>query len=280
MREKLFKSILMLCASMSIVSVIVMTVFILFQGIPFFESYNFFSFLSGKVWQPLNGIYGILPFILGSMLVTIAAVLFALPVSLGCSLAMAEYAPRWLAGLIRPVIELLAGIPSVIYGFFGMMVIVPLLRSILGGSGYSLLAASIILGIMILPTLVNISEDSLRAVPRDYREASLALGANKWQTIKYVVLPNAKSGIWAAIILGIGRAIGETMAVIMVAGNATNIPGSILVPGRTLTGNIALEMAYAAGMHQKSLFATGITLFIFIIIINLVLAMRRKGVVQ
>ena len=277
MKEKIIRNLFFICASVGILSVIVMTTFIFIQGIPFFDLYGLTSFLTGRVWEPANNIFGILPFIMGSILVTLGAVVISLPVSLSCALALAEYAPRSVASKIRPVIELLAGIPSVIYGFFGMMVIVPFLRNTLGGSGFSLFAASIILAIMILPTLVNITEDSLRAVPKEFREGSLALGATKWQTIKLIILPTAKRGIMAAIMLGIGRAIGETMAVIMVAGNSTNIPKNLMVPGRTMTGNIALEMAYASGVHQQSLFATGITLFCFILTINILMAMKRRG---
>lgn len=275
-KERIIKYIFLLCASAGIISVAFMTVFIFSQGLPFFENRGLVEFLSGRVWQPLNGKFGILPFILSSIFVTATSVLIALPISIGTALTLAEYTPGRIAALIRPGIELLAGIPSVIFGFFGMMVIVPYLRVSLGGSGFSLLAASIILSIMITPTLVNISEDSMRAVPREYRDASLSLGATKWQTIKGVVLPTAKNGIWTAVILGIGRAVGETMAVIMVAGNATNMPNSLMVPGRTLTGNIVLEMAYASGEHQQSLFATGIILFIFIMAVNIMLAFRRR----
>lgn len=279
-KEIIVKYTLMLCASAGIISVAFITVFIFSQGLSFFDNNNLLDFLTGRVWQPLNGIFGILPFIVGTVLVTITSVLISLPISIGAALALAEYAPAKAASLIRPGIELLAGIPSVLFGFFGMMVIIPFLRIHLGGSGFSLFAASLILAIMILPTLVSISEDSLRAVPREYREASLSLGATKWQTIKWVVLPSAQNGIWAAVILGVGRAIGETMAVIMVAGNATNLPNSLFAPGRTLTGNIALEMAYASGEHQQSLFATGITLFFFIMLINLFLAYKRRRIAE
>src|SRR5690554_4575288 len=267
-KEKAFKYLFMICASAGVISITIMTIFIFSQGLGFFDNNNLINFFFGKVWQPLKGIYGIFPFILGSVLVTITSVLISLPISVATALAMSEYAPRKVAGLIRQGVELLAGIPSVIFGFFGMMVLVPFLRISFGGSGYSLFAASVILAIMILPTLVNISADSLRSVPPEYREASLSLGATKWQTIKRMVLPSAKRGIWTAVVLGIGRAIGETMAVIMVVGNATNIPESLLAPARTLTGNIALEMGYASGEHQQALFATGIVLFVFIMLIN------------
>lgn len=274
--ERVIKYTLLVCASAGIISVVFMTVFILSQGLPFFENNGLLKFLGGRVWQPLNGKFGILPFILGSVIVTFISVAISLPISIGTALTLAEYAPGRISALIRPGIELLAGIPSVIFGFFGMMVIVPYLRTALGGSGFSLLAAALILAVMIIPTLVNITEDSLRAVPREYREASLSLGATKWQTIKWVILPAAKNGVWTAVVLGIGRAVGETMAVIMVAGNATNIPASPLAPGRTLTGNIVLEMAYASGEHQQALFATGIVLFVFIMLINSLLVFKRR----
>jgi phosphate transport system permease protein len=280
MKEKIIKNFLFLCAAVGIISVIIMVTFIFIQGLPFFDSYSVTAFLRGNRWDPERSYFGILPFIFGSVLVTMGAVTMALPIGIASALALSEYSSYKIASKIRPVIELLAGIPSVIYGFFGMMVIVPWLRNILGGSGYSLFAASIILSIMLLPTLINITEDALKSVPKEFREGSLALGATKWQTIKYIIIPTAKSGIWTAIILGIGRAIGETMAVIMVAGNSTNLPRSILVPGRTLTGNIALEMAYASGVHQKSLFATGIVLLFFMIIINIFMTFKRRGVVR
>ena len=213
-----------------------------------------------------------------SVLVTLGAMVIGVPLGLSCAIVLAEFSPKRLKMVLKPTLELLAGIPSVVYGFLGVIWLVPLIRNYLGGPGLSLLAASIILGIMILPTVISISIDALTAVPDLYRDGSLALGATRWQTVSRVVLPAAASGIITAVILGMGRAIGETMAVIMVAGNALQIPTSILDPVRTLTSNIALELGYAAGRHREALFATGIVLFIIIMILNLsaTLITRRR----
>ncbi len=193
---------------------------------------------------------------------------FRVLLALACAIVLAEFSPPYLTRILKPTIELLAGIPSVVYGFLGVVLLVPLIRDYLGGPGLSLLAAALILGIMILPTVISISIDAINAVPGIYREGSIALGATQWQTVRKLVLPAARSGIITAIILGMGRAIGETMAVIMVAGNALKIPTSILDPVRTLTSNIALELGYASGVHREALFATGIVLFIIIMILN------------
>ncbi len=212
------------------------------------------------------------------MLVTGGALSLGVPLGLSCAVFLVEFSPIRIRRVLKPAIELLAGIPSVVYGFLGVLFLVPLIRDHLGGPGLSLLAGAIILGIMILPTVISISIDALEAVPRTYREGSLALGATTWQTVHMVVIPAARSGIVAAIILGMGRAIGETMAVIMVAGNAVSLPSSILDPVRTLTSNIAMEMGYASGDHQQALFATGVILFVMIMILNLAAARfsRRK----
>ncbi len=215
--------------------------------------------------------------VVGSILVTLGALVLGIPFGVAGAIFMAEIAPPKAAKLIRPAIELLAGIPSVVYGFYGLAVIVPLIRNHFGGTGFSILAGSLILAIMILPTILNLSETALRAVPSEYKDGSYALGANYWQTIKWISLPVARSGIITGVVLGMSRAIGETMAVIMVTGNVTRIPGTLFDPIRTLTGNIVMEMGYASGEHQQALFATGIILFIFIMILNLIVQFGAKG---
>jgi len=213
--------------------------------------------------------------IVGSLLVTLGSMVIAVPLGIACAILLAEVAPQRVRNLLRPAVELLVGIPSVVYGLVGIMVIVPAIRN-LGGTGYSVLAAVLVLSIMVLPTIISISEDSLRAVPRTYRDGSLALGASQWQTIWHVLLPAARSGVGASIVLGMGRAIGETMAMIMVIGNAVIIPTSPLDPARTLTGNIAVEINYAAGLHENALFATGLVLLILILILNSLATLALK----
>lgn len=244
------------------------TVFIFIGGIPAIARTGFWPFVSGHKWAPGRDVFGIFPMIMGSIWVTVGALAIGVPLSLACAIFLSEVAPPRTARVIKPAIELLAGIPSVIYGFMGLVILVPLIRNRFGGPGFSVLASSVVLGIMILPTVISISYDALKAVPDAYRDGSLALGATRWQTISMVLLPAARSGILAAVILGMGRAIGETMAVIMVAGNATKVPGSLLDPVRTLTSNIALEMGYAAGMHRAALFGTGVILFVIIMLLS------------
>lgn len=259
----------LLMIALSAISVLaIITVFIFEQGTPVMFRYGFRSFLFGQDWYPSEKSFGLLPMIVGSLMVTFGALIIGVPLGLASAIFLTEFSHRRLTRILKPVIELLAGIPSVVYGFIGLMFLVPFIRDNFGGPGLSVLAASLILGIMILPTVISIAIDSIRAVPDSYREGSIALGATKWQTVRMVVLPAARSGIIAGVILGMGRAIGETMAVIMVAGNAADIPGSILAPVRTLTSNIALEMAYASGEHREALFATGVILFIIIMILN------------
>lgn len=260
--------VLLVLALSSISTLALITVFILVQGIPIIAKVGVFDFVFGTVWAPSEGQFGILPMLIGTVTVTLGAVVLGVPIGICCSIFLTEYAPGPLRTLYRPAIQLLAGIPSVVYGFWGLLFIVPFIRTYLGGPGLSILAGSIILGIMILPTVISISEVSLLALPRVYKEGALALGLTHWQTIRSVQLPAAKSGIIAAVILGIGRAVGETMAVIMVLGNAVAIPRSILDPVRTLTTNIGIEMGYASGEHRQALFATGIVLFVIIMIIN------------
>jgi len=252
----------------SIGALALITVFILVQGAPLIAKVGVINFVFGTKWAPLQGYFGIFPMIVGSVTVTLGAVILGIPISLCCSIFLAEFAPASFRNAFRPAIQLLAGIPSVVYGFWGLLFVVPFIRDYLGGPGLSILAGAIILAIMILPTVISISEVSILALPRQYKEGALALGMTHWQTIRSVQLPAAKSGIVAAIILGIGRAIGETMAVIMVLGNAVALPRSILDPVRTLTTNIGIEMGYATGDHQHALFATGIVLFLIIMVLN------------
>ncbi len=221
-------------------------------------------------WAPNDGDFGVFAMIIGSIYVTMLSLLMAVPLSLLCAIFMAEVAPNNVRRILKPVIETLSGIPSVVYGFFGLIVLVPLIRTYFGGTGFSMFTAAIILTVMVLPTIITISQDSLRAVPQEYREASFGLGATNWQTIRHIIFPAALPGIITAIILGMGRAIGETLAVIMIAGNVVQIPGSIFDPVRTLTANIALEMGYATGLHYNALFGTAIVLFLIIMILLLI----------
>jgi phosphate ABC transporter permease protein PstC len=277
-REKFIERVLLLLAMSSVGSLALITVFIFLEGFPLILSAGIENFIFSSHWAPTKGHFGILAMIISSVLVTLGAMVIGVPLGLSCAIVLAEFSPKRLKMVLKPTLELLAGIPSVVYGFLGVIWLVPLIRNYLGGPGLSLLAASIILGIMILPTVISISIDALTAVPDLYRDGSLALGATRWQTVRRVVLPAASSGIITAIILGMGRAIGETMAVIMVAGNALQIPTSVLDPVRTLTSNIALELGYAAGRHREALFATGIVLFVIIMILNLsaTLITRRR----
>ncbi|MHB9072844.1 MAG: phosphate ABC transporter permease subunit PstC [Desulfobaccales bacterium] len=277
-REKFIERGLLILALSSIGSLALITIFIFIEGFPLILSAGLKNFIFSSHWAPTKGHFGILAMIISSVLVTLGAMVIGVPLGLSCAIVLAEFSPKRLKMVLKPTLELLAGIPSVVYGFLGVIWLVPLIRNYLGGPGLSLLAASIILGIMILPTVISISIDALTAVPDLYRDGSLALGATRWQTVSRVVLPAASSGIITAIILGMGRAIGETMAVIMVAGNALQIPTSVLDPVRTLTSNIALELGYAAGRHREALFATGIVLFIIIMILNLsaTLITRRR----
>jgi phosphate transport system permease protein len=290
-REKAYNYILFCSALIALLIILLIAGFIFREGFPIFEKYGLFHVITGKKWNPTNQVYGLLPMIIGTVYVTLGSLVIGAPLGVLTAIFLAEIAPaRLVSMVIRPAIELLAGIPSVVYGLFGMTVLVPLIRTftmkIPGyaadptlSSGYGILAGSIILSIMILPTIINISEDAIRSVPGEFKEGSLALGATHWQTIYRVIVPAARSGIMAGIVLGMGRALGETMAIIMVAGNATIIPESIFSSVRTLTGNVAIEIAYSSGEHTQALFATGIILFIFIMIINFVaLAFTKKEV--
>lgn len=278
--EKGVQRILKGVAFSAISALLLITLFIISEGLPFIFKYGLTDFLFSSEWIPAEGKFGIFPMIAASLWVTFGAMLIGAPLGVAVALFLSEYVPRSVMRIIKPTIELLAAIPSVVYGFIGVMVLAPLIRNYLGGPGLSLLAGSIILGIMILPTVISISIDSIMAVPQSFREGSLALGATTWQTIHMVTVKASKSGIIASIILGLGRAIGETMAVIMVAGNSVNIPQSALDSVRTLTANIALEMSYATGLHRQALFATGVILFIGIIILNSLasVALRKRTV--
>jgi len=268
--DRLVRLALLVVAFSAVSVLLVITIFIIQQGTPVMFKYGLKSFLAGKDWYPSEKAFGLLPMIVGSLYVTAGALVVGVPFGLACAIVLTEFSSKRVRRVIKPVIELLAGIPSVVYGFIGVIILVPFIRETFGGPGLSVLAAAIILGIMILPTIISISVDSLQAVPPSYREGSIALGATRWQTVKMVLFPAARSGIVASVILGMGRAIGETMATIMIAGNAAEIPRSLLMPVRTLTSNIALEMSYATGEHREALFATGVILFIIIMVLNTV----------
>ena len=268
-KEKIMEIVFLLAACVSIIAVALICVFLFANGVPAMKEIGFADFLLGTEWRPGNDIYGIFPMIVGSIYVTAGAIIIGVPIGLLTAVFMARYCPARLYKIVKPAVELLAGIPSVVYGFFGMVVIVPLVRSNFGGNGSSIVSASILLGMMILPTIISQSEASIRAVPNSYYEGSLALGATHERSVFCSILPAAKSGILAGIILGVGRAIGETLAVIMVAGNQARMPQGILQGVRTLTANIVIEMGYAEGLHREALIATGVVLFAFILIINL-----------
>ena len=276
LKEQMMQIVFLISACISILAVALICIFIFINGIPAMAEVGVFRFLSGSQWKPSNDIYGIFPMILGSLYVTAGAIIIGVPVGILTAVFMARFCPKKLYRIIKPAVDLLAGIPSVVYGFFGLMVIVPFIRDYLGGSGTSMLAASVILGIMILPTIVNVSEAAIRAVPESYYEGALALGATHERSVFFTVVPVAKSGIMAGVILGVGRAVGETMAVVMVAGNQAVIPSGILKGLRTLTANIVLEMGYAADLHRGALIATAAILFVFILIINLTFSLIKR----
>jgi len=270
MKERSISTLLLVTALCALVALGLITYFIFQAGLPLIAQVGLWRFLTSTSWSPTSSPpqFGILPMIAGSLWLTFGALAIGVPLGLAVAIFMVELAPPRLAGLMRPAIQLLAGIPSVIYGFIGLTLLAPLIRATLGGPGLSVLTGAIILGVMILPSVIAISEDSMRAVPNAVREGAVALGATHWQVISGVILPTARSGIIAGVILGMGRALGETMAVIMMIGNSLNIPLSPLDPATTLTSNIGLELAYASGLHREALFATGIVLFIFIMLLN------------
>lgn len=268
-KEKLWEIIFLIAAGFSILAVLLICLFLFANGIPAMHKIGLTNFMFGTKWKPGNDLYGIFPMIAGSLYVTAGAILTGVPVGLMTAIFLSKFCPKWLHKMLKPAIDLLAGIPSVVYGFFGLMVIVPFVRNVFGGNGSSILTASLLLGMMILPTIISVSETALNAVPQSYYEGSRALGATHERSVFLTVLPAAKSGIMTGIILGIGRAIGETMAVIMVAGNQARLPDSVLKGVRTLTANIVIEMGYATDLHREALIATGVVLFVFILLINL-----------
>ena len=279
--ENISSKLFMISAFISVISLMLIIGFVFYKGLtPFiFKGYSFMDFLTGTDWLPNSNKFGVMPMVVASLLATVGALIIGVPIGILTAVFLVEIAPKPVQKIILPAVELLAGIPSVLYGLFGLAFIVPNIQNVLNlPKGQSLLAVILVLAIMMLPTIISVSQTSIKAVPNSYREGSLALGASKIETIFKVVLPSAKSGILAAVVLGIGRAIGETMAVILVAGNSPVIPTSIVDSVRPLTTNIALEMGYAYGTHQEMLFATGVVLFMFIIILNLVLRkLTNKG---
>jgi phosphate transport system permease protein len=276
--EKGAEGVLFACALASTLAVLFITVFLFQRGLPLFSKVSVADFLFSTKWEPTAAkpSYGILSFILGSLYVTGLSLAIAVPVGLAVGIYLAELAQKGASKAIRTAVEILAGIPSVVYGLFGIAIVAAATRAVFGGSGYSLLSASIVLAIMTLPTIINVTEVSLRAVPRELKEGSLALGATHWQTITRVLVPAARSGIIAGVVLGMGRAIGETMAVLMVGGNAPILPSGLTGKVRTLTMNIITDMSYAKDDHLTSLFATGIVLFIFILALNLIVQLALK----
>lgn len=262
----------------ALMSLLLIAVFVFKEGLPFLVRTGVKDFLFSSDWEPTAGHFGIYPMVVASLWVTLGAMIVGAPLGIAGAIFLNEFVPKSVMRVVKPAIELLAGIPSVVYGFIGVMVLAPLIRAHLGGPGLSVLCASIILGIMILPTIISISTDAISSVPQSYREGALALGATRWQSVHMVTLKAARSGIVAGVILGMGRAIGETMAVIMVAGNAVKVPHSSLDSVRTLTANIALEMGYATGLHREALFATGIVLFVVIMLLNTVaMSVMKRG---
>ena len=277
-KEQIMQVVFLLTACVSIAAVVLICVYLLGSGIPTIFEIGLSNFF-GTVWKPSKNLFGILPMIVGSIYVTAGAIIIGVPIGLLCAIYLSRFCPKAIYRILKPAVELMAGIPSIVYGFFGLMVIVPVIQQLTGTSGKSLLTASILLGIMILPTIISVAESSLNAVPNSYYEGSLALGATHERSVFSAVLPAAKSGVMSGVILGVGRAIGETMAVIMIAGNQAIMPSGLLKGLRTMTANIVLEMGYASGLHREALIATGVVLFVFILIINTCFSLlkRRNG---
>ncbi|HWP80007.1 MAG TPA: phosphate ABC transporter permease subunit PstC [Candidatus Acidoferrum sp.] len=278
-KEHAARLLFLFCACVSIICVLLICLFLFANGLPVMAEIGPLKFLLGTRWKPGNDIFGIAPMIIGSLYVTAGAMVAGVPIGVLTAIYIARFGTKQINRVLRPAVSLMAGIPSIIYGFFGLVVLVPLMRQLFNG-GKSVMTASILLGIMILPTVISVSEAAIAAVPESYYEGALALGASHERSVFFVLLPAAKSGVMAAIVLGVGRAIGETMAVIMVAGNQPIIPKSITSGVRTMTANIVIEMGYAADLHRGALIATGVVLFVFILLINLLLSMikRRQGV--
>lgn len=277
-KEIIMKIVFLITACASIVSVILICGFLFANGIPAIKEIGVSNFLLGIKWLPMQKIFGILPMIIGSIYVTAGAIIIGVPIGIFSAVYLVKFCPQKIYKVVKPAIDLMAGIPSIVYGFFGLVVIVPFIQNVFGGSGKGLLTAAILLGIMILPTIIGVVESSLRAIPESYYEGALALGATRERSVFSVVLPAAKSGVLAGVALGIGRAIGETMAVVMVAGNQAVMPNSILAGVRTMTANIVLEMGYAADLHKDALIATAVVLFVFILIINLCFSALKRRV--
>ena len=278
-KESIMKVVFLLTACVSILAVALICIFMFAKGLPAIAEIGPADFLLGEKWKPMQNLFGILPMILGSIYVTVGAVIIGVPIAFLAAVYMAKFCNPKVYRIMKPAVGLMAGIPSIVYGFFGLVVIVPIMQDLVGGNGKSMLTASILLGIMILPTVISVAESNIRAVPDSYYEGALALGATPERSVFTAVLPGAKSGILAGVVLGIGRAVGETMAVIMVAGNQARMPVGILKGVRTLTANIVIEMGYATDLHREALIATGVVLFVFILIINFSVALlnRRSG---
>lgn len=279
-KEKGMEFVFLIAACASILSVALICIFLFANGTPALWEIGVGEFTLGEMWRPSNKIFGILPMILGSIYVTGGAILIGVPIGILSATFMAKFCPPKLYKILKTGINLMAGIPSVVYGFFGLCVLVPMVRDVFGGDGNSMLTASILLGIMILPTIIGVAESAIRAVPEKYYQGALALGATHERSVFLTVLPAAKSGILAAVILGVGRAIGETMAVIMVAGNQARMPKGTLEGIRTLTANIVIEMGYATDLHRQALVATGVVLFVFILLINLLFSILKRKTVE
>ena len=268
-REFIMKCVFLLTACVSIAAVVLICIFMFANGLPAIGKIGPLNFLLGEKWKPMNNIFGILPMIIGSIYVTAGAIIIGVPIAFFTSVYLAKFCNERLYKILKPAVELMAGIPSIVYGFFGLVVIVPIMQKVMGGSGKSVLTASVLLGIMILPTVIGVAESSIRAVPDSYYEGALALGATKERSVFKTILPASKSGVLAGVVLGIGRALGETMAVVLIAGNQVQIPHSVTDGLRTLTANIVLEMGYSTGLHRQALIATGVVLFVFVLLITL-----------
>ena len=277
-KEQAMKIVFMVAACASVLAVFLICLFLFANGIPAIAKIGPLKFLLGTLWKPSNDKFGIFPMIIASIYVTGGAILVGVPIALFTSVFMARYCPKKIYRPLKSGIELMAGVPSIVYGFFGLVVIVPLMAQLTGKNGNTMLTASILLAVMILPTVVGVTESAITSVPESYYEASLGLGATHSQSVFFAVVPAAKSGILAGIVLGIGRAIGETMAVIMIAGNQPRMPKGITEGLRTMTANIVLEMGYASGLHREALIATGVVLFVFILLINLSVSMLNRRV--
>lgn len=276
LREKTMKLVFLMAAATSIVAAALICVFLFASGIPAIAEIGVTEFIFGTEWRPANDIYGIFPMIIGSIYVTVGALVIGVPIGILTAIFMVEFCPLKLYRVMKPLTNLMAGIPSVVYGFFGLVVLVPFVRDAFGGRGMSVLTASVLLALMILPTIISMSESAIRAVPRSYYEGGLALGASHERSVFFTVVPAAKSGIFAGVTLGLGRAIGETMAVMMVAGNQPVVPGSLLDGVRTLTTNIVMEMGYSTDLHREALIATAVILFVFVLIINLTFSLLKR----